>query len=69
MPDRTFVETKGSHSAGAAHPAGRRTPAEPAPPVDLHAELPLVNWTAALESLPFITGDILHIDGGQIAGH
>ena len=33
---------------------------------------PFTDYTAedhALESSPYITGEILHIDGGQIAGH
>ena len=29
----------------------------------------IVNGILFLESSPFITGEILHIDGGQIAGH
>ena len=29
----------------------------------------IVNGILFLESAPFITGEILHIDGGQIAGH
>jgi NAD(P)-dependent dehydrogenase (short-subunit alcohol dehydrogenase family) len=29
----------------------------------------IVDGTLFLESSPFITGEILHIDGGQIAGH
>jgi len=28
-----------------------------------------VNGILFLESAPFITGEILHIDGGQVAGH
>jgi NAD(P)-dependent dehydrogenase (short-subunit alcohol dehydrogenase family) len=47
--------------------------------VDLGAQLPpvghvgqirdIVDGILFLESSPFITGEILHIDGGQIAGH
>jgi NAD(P)-dependent dehydrogenase (short-subunit alcohol dehydrogenase family) len=29
----------------------------------------IVDGILFLESSPFITGEILHIDGGQIAGH
>src|SRR6202041_2880079 len=29
----------------------------------------IVNGILYLESSPFVTGEILHIDGGQIAGH
>ena len=29
----------------------------------------VVDGVLFLESSPFITGEILHIDGGQIAGH
>jgi NAD(P)-dependent dehydrogenase (short-subunit alcohol dehydrogenase family) len=29
----------------------------------------IVNGIVFLESSPFITGEVLHIDGGQIAGH
>jgi NAD(P)-dependent dehydrogenase (short-subunit alcohol dehydrogenase family) len=29
----------------------------------------VVNGVLFLESSPYITGEILHIDGGQIAGH
>jgi NAD(P)-dependent dehydrogenase (short-subunit alcohol dehydrogenase family) len=29
----------------------------------------VVNGILFLESSPFVTGEILHIDGGQIAGH
>jgi NAD(P)-dependent dehydrogenase (short-subunit alcohol dehydrogenase family) len=29
----------------------------------------IVGGILFLESSPFITGEILHIDGGQIAGH
>jgi len=29
----------------------------------------IVGGILFLESAPFITGEILHIDGGQIAGH
>jgi NAD(P)-dependent dehydrogenase (short-subunit alcohol dehydrogenase family) len=29
----------------------------------------IVDGILFLESAPFITGEILHIDGGQIAGH
>jgi NAD(P)-dependent dehydrogenase (short-subunit alcohol dehydrogenase family) len=29
----------------------------------------IVRGILFLESSPFITGEILHIDGGQIAGH
>jgi NAD(P)-dependent dehydrogenase (short-subunit alcohol dehydrogenase family) len=29
----------------------------------------IVDGVLFLESSPFITGEILHIDGGQIAGH
>ena len=29
----------------------------------------IVNGILFLESAPFITGEILHIDGGQVAGH
>ena len=29
----------------------------------------IVDGSSFLESAPFITGEILHIDGGQIAGH
>jgi len=28
-----------------------------------------VSGLIARSSLPFVTGEILHIDGGQIAGH
>jgi NAD(P)-dependent dehydrogenase (short-subunit alcohol dehydrogenase family) len=28
-----------------------------------------VNGVLFLESSPYITGEILHVDGGQIAGH
>ena len=29
----------------------------------------IVNGILFLESSPYITGEILHVDGGQIAGH
>ena len=29
----------------------------------------IVDGILFLESAPFITGEILHIDGGQVAGH
>jgi len=29
----------------------------------------VVNGVLFLESSPYITGEILHIDGGRIAGH
>ena len=29
----------------------------------------MVNAILFLESSPFVTGEIVHIDGGQIAGH
>jgi NAD(P)-dependent dehydrogenase (short-subunit alcohol dehydrogenase family) len=29
----------------------------------------VVNGILVLESSPYITGEIVHIDGGQIAGH
>ena len=29
----------------------------------------IVSGILFLESSPFVTGEILHIDGGQIAGH
>jgi NAD(P)-dependent dehydrogenase (short-subunit alcohol dehydrogenase family) len=29
----------------------------------------IVNAILFLESSPFVTGEIVHVDGGQIAGH
>jgi NAD(P)-dependent dehydrogenase (short-subunit alcohol dehydrogenase family) len=53
----------------------------PAHPADSYADVPLppvghvgqvsdiVDAVVFLESAPFVTGEILHVDGGQIAGH
>ena len=29
----------------------------------------IVDAVLYLESAPFVTGEILHVDGGQVAGH
>ncbi|MGF6448147.1 NAD(P)-dependent dehydrogenase (short-subunit alcohol dehydrogenase family) [Paraburkholderia youngii] len=29
----------------------------------------MVNAILYLDSAPFVTGEILHVDGGQVAGH
>jgi NAD(P)-dependent dehydrogenase (short-subunit alcohol dehydrogenase family) len=64
----------------AVSPGIIQTPVHPAQSyLGLGAQLPpvghvgqvsdIVNGILFLESSPFITGEILHIDGGQIAGH
>jgi len=64
----------------AVSPGIIQTPVHPAASYeDLGAQLPplghvgqvsdIVDGILFLESSPFITGEILHIDGGQIAGH
>jgi NAD(P)-dependent dehydrogenase (short-subunit alcohol dehydrogenase family) len=64
----------------AVSPGIIQTPVHPAETyVGLGAQLPpvghvgqigdIVNGILFLESSPFITGEVLHIDGGQIAGH
>ena len=64
----------------AVSPGIIQTPVHPAESyAGLGAELPpighvgqvrdIVNGIIFLESSPFITGEVLHIDGGQIAGH
>ena len=51
--------------------AGKLRRARPAaPPVGHVGQVSdIVDGILFLESSPFITGEILHIDGGQIAGH
>ncbi len=64
----------------AVSPGIIQTPVHPADSyADLGAQLPpvghvgqvpdIVDGILFLESSPFITGEVLHIDGGQIAGH
>ena len=64
----------------AVSPGIIQTPAHPAESyAGLGAQLPpvghvgqvrdIVEGILFLESSPFITGEVLHIDGGQIAGH
>jgi NAD(P)-dependent dehydrogenase (short-subunit alcohol dehydrogenase family) len=56
---RTQVDEQGSYdSMGALHPLGRVGEIED-----------VVGGILYLESAPFVTGEILHIDGGQSAGH
>jgi len=43
---------------------------DPLPPLGLPGQVSdVVNGVLFLESSPYITGEILHIDGGRIAGH
>jgi NAD(P)-dependent dehydrogenase (short-subunit alcohol dehydrogenase family) len=45
-------------------------PGEPLPPLGRAGQVSdVVDGVLFLESSPYITGEILHIDGGQIAGH
>jgi len=49
---------RGYSGMGALHPIGRVGEIED-----------VVDGVLYLESAPFVTGEILHIDGGQSAGH
>jgi NAD(P)-dependent dehydrogenase (short-subunit alcohol dehydrogenase family) len=64
----------------AVSPGVIQTPVHPAESyADLGTQLPplghvgqvsdIVGAILFLESSPFVTGEILHVDGGQIAGH
>jgi NAD(P)-dependent dehydrogenase (short-subunit alcohol dehydrogenase family) len=66
--------------ANAVSPGIIQTPVHPAESYDdLGSQLPpvghvgqvadIVDAILFLESAPFVTGEILHVDGGQIAGH
>ena len=47
-----------------------RRPGVPLPPIGHVGQVSdIVDGILFLESSPFITGEVLHIDGGQIAGH
>lgn len=56
---RTPMHAESTHDALAAmHPLGRMGDVED-----------VVNAVVYLETAPFVTGEILHVDGGQSAGH
>jgi NAD(P)-dependent dehydrogenase (short-subunit alcohol dehydrogenase family) len=56
---KTEVHDEGSYAGmGALHPIGRVGEVED-----------VVGGVLYLESAPFVTGEVLHIDGGQSAGH
>ena len=51
------------------HPK-RTTPSPRCHPIGQVGQIrDIVDGILYLESAPFVTGEILHIDGGQIAGH
>jgi NAD(P)-dependent dehydrogenase (short-subunit alcohol dehydrogenase family) len=53
----------------ALHPSGA-TPADHLPPLGRLGQVSdIVDAILFLESAPYITGEILHVDGGQFAGH
>ena len=57
--DQTAVHEESSYAGmGALHPIGR-----------VGAIEDVVGGVLYLESAPFVTGEVLHIDGGQSAGH
>ena len=82
VPARSSVvlgSVRPNPSPGARVPRSRHVPGREAAPYEaLPARQPIghvgqvsdvVSGILFLESSPYITGEILHIDGGQIAGH
>jgi len=60
----------GQHAGSARLPDEGELPSRPAAPLERAGQVSdVVDGVLFLESSPDITGEILHIDGGQVVGH